>query len=139
MWFLYESLRMESGMEMDVEELRSELWQILKTEPTQHPSKPPSMIISTIETGSLERTFPESLAARISMSPGFCQEGATEPESSAGGGGYMTLPNARWWRRLLSLKAAVVEALMPDWAPALLSRSVSRFPTWQLFCLQLGQ
>lgn len=110
---------MESGMEMDVEELRRELWQILKTEPSQNPFKPPSMITSTIETGSLARTFPDSLAARISMSPGFCQEGAREPESSAGGGGHMALPDAQWWRCLLSLKVAVVEALMPGQALAL--------------------
>lgn len=116
LWFLYRSLRMESGMEMDVEELRRELWQILKTKLSQNPFKPPSMITSTIETRSLARTFLDSLAARISMSPGFCQEGAREPESSAGGGGHM---DAQWWWCLLSLKVAVVEVLMPGQALAL--------------------
>lgn len=72
---------MESRMSMDVAELRSELEQILKTEPTRHPSKPLSIITaSTLEAGRLQRTFPDSLAARLSMSPGFCQEGATKPE-----------------------------------------------------------
>lgn len=54
---------MESSVEMDVEELRSELWQILKTDPAQHLF----IMTSTVEAGRLEKTLPGSLAARISI------------------------------------------------------------------------
>ena len=59
---------MGSRVEMDAEELWSGLWQILKIDSAQHPSKPPSiMASSTIEARRLEKTFPGSLAARISI------------------------------------------------------------------------
>lgn len=57
---------MESSVGMDVEEPRGGLWPILKTDPTQHPSKAPSLTASAGESGMLERTSPDSLATRIS-------------------------------------------------------------------------
>lgn len=118
-----------------------ELWQILMTEPTQHLSKPPSIITSTIETGSLERTFPDSLAARISVSLGFCQEGATEPESSAGGGGSHGSSGCTEVAMSPFSEGSCGGSPHARSGPGfvVLSRSVSCFPIWQLFCLQLGQ
>ena len=55
---------MESRVVLEVEELRSGLWQVLKTNPTQHPSKAPSVTTSATKPG---RAFPDSLAARISV------------------------------------------------------------------------
>ena len=54
---------------MEVEGLRSGPWSILKTDPAWHSSKAPSIMAYAVEvgTGMLDGTFPDSLAARISI------------------------------------------------------------------------
>lgn len=114
---------MESRVDVDAEELRSGPWPIPKTDPTQHPSKPPSIVASAMEPGMLARTFLGSLAARISID-GLAsaremparQKWKVEPWEEVAIGLFWM----HHWRCFGSFAAAMVEALCQD-GPCLLS------------------
>ena len=122
-------------------ELRSELWRTLKTMATQHPSTPPSIITAS----ALEARWLDSLAARISTSPGFCQERAAEPARTGRTERWEEVAIWLFWRH--SAGGVSVLSGSCDGNPRartfpsllVLSRCVSCIPPWQLSCLQVGQ